>query len=221
MGKYSKLGMYLGNQKGTRVQLELSEIDDILGFPLPPAARNHTAWWTNDKNRVHAMDGWLGHGWKAKVNLETQQVSFVNPENIIHTKDKSECIKTYTPTKSSDFENEVLNVMSDFYSKELVTDQYPGLPKSSVMMSYDKEIIGYAQYLTMDSDKDMQSSKFSAISELVWLMEKTAALNKFLVFGNDRRVPEDWLKRYGHLVYDVDFFYYSHEDDRLERFIFE
>ncbi|MGM0771634.1 MAG: hypothetical protein ACQESU_08530 [Halobacteriota archaeon] len=50
---------------------------------------------------------------------------------------------------------------------------------------------------------------------------KTIALNKFMVFGNNRRVPDEWLKTYGHLVYDVDFFYYSHEDDRSERFIFE
>ncbi|WP_440951538.1 DUF7662 domain-containing protein [Methanococcoides sp. FTZ1] len=219
MGKYSELGTYLGNQKGTRVQLDLSEIESILGFPLPPAARNHPAWWTNDKDRIHAMDGWLGYGWKAKVNLETQRVSFINPENIIYTKDKSEDFKTSTPTKSHDFENKALDVMSDFYSKELVTGQYPGIPKSSGMMSHDKEIVGYAHYLTMDDDKDLPSAKFPVISEHVWLLEKAAALHKFLVFGNDRRVPEDWLKQYGHLVYDVDFFYYSHEDDRLERFI--
>ena len=33
--------------------------------------------------------------------------------------------------------------------------------------------------------------------------------NKFLVFGNDRRVPEEWLKRYGKLVKDVNFFFYD------------
>lgn len=66
------------------------------------------------------MDGWLGHGCKAKVNLETQQVSFVDPENITHTKDKFECIKKSTPTKSYDFKNEALNVMSDFIQKSLL-----------------------------------------------------------------------------------------------------
>lgn len=221
MGKYSKLGMYLGNQKGTRVQLTFSEIDDILGFSLPPAARNHPAWWTNDKNRIHAMDGWLGHGWKAKVNLELQQVSFINPGNSIYTKDKMGDIKTSAPINTYDFENKVRTVMSGFYSKELVTGQFPGVPKSFGMISHDKEIAGDAKYFTTDNDKTLPTAKFSVIAEHVWLLEKTAALHKFLVFGNDRRVPEEWLKRYGHLVYDVDFFFYSLEDDRLEKFVFE
>ncbi|AKB85516.1 hypothetical protein [Methanococcoides methylutens] len=220
MGKYSNLGMYLGNQNETRVQLNFSQIDEILEFPLPPAARNHPAWWTNDKDRTHAMDGWLGQGWKAKVDLEMQQVSFINPENILHAKARTGPIRS-TTTDAHDFQNQVLDVMSGFYSKELVTDQFPGIPTSIAMVSHDKEIVGYAQYITMDNDKTLPTTKFSIIAEHVWLLEKAAALHKFLVFGNDRRVPEEWLKKYGHLVYDVKFFFYSPEDDRLERFIFE
>lgn len=38
-------------------------------------------------------------------------------------------------------------------------------------------------------------------------MEKADSGIKFLVFGNDRRVPEEWLARYGHLAGDVQFFF--------------
>ena len=53
------------------------------------------------------------------------------------------------------------------------------------------------------------------IAEHVWLLEKTNAKRKFLVFGNDRRVPERWLEKYGNLVSDVSFYFLS-DDGQLE-----
>jgi hypothetical protein len=50
-------------------------------------------------------------------------------------------------------------------------------------------------------------AKFSVIAEHVWFLEKIDAKEKFLVFGNDRRVPEEWLRRYGKLVSSVQFYY--------------
>lgn len=50
-------------------------------------------------------------------------------------------------------------------------------------------------------------AKFATIAEYVWLLEKTNAEHKFLVFGNDRRVPEWWLERYGNLLNGVDFYF--------------
>ncbi|UGV39708.1 hypothetical protein J7W08_06065 [Methanococcoides orientis] len=219
MGKYSKLRMYLGDQNETRIQLTFSEIGEILGFPLPPAARNHPAWWTNDENRTHAMDGWLAQGWKAKVNFELQQVSFLNTGNTVSTKDKMGDIRTSATINASDFENKVRTVMSDFYSKELVTGQFPGFSKSFYMISDENEIVGDIKYFTMTNEGSLPPAEFSVIAEHVWLLEKTTALHKFLVFGNERRVPEEWLKIYGNLVHDVDFFFYNYEDDRLEKFV--
>jgi hypothetical protein len=59
-------------------------------------------------------------------------------------------------------------------------------------------------------------AKFSAIAEHVWLLEKTGAATAFLVFGNDRRVPEQWLERYGHLVVGVQFYFLSDEGELEE-----
>jgi hypothetical protein len=49
--------------------------------------------------------------------------------------------------------------------------------------------------------------KFSVIAEHVWLLEKTSAEKRFLVFGNDKRVPIEWLQRYGPLVHSVEFYF--------------
>ena len=45
-GVYQPLYKYLENRYATRVVLRLSEIEDILGFALPPSARTDQAWWT-------------------------------------------------------------------------------------------------------------------------------------------------------------------------------
>jgi len=49
------------------------------------------------------------------------------------------------------------------------------------------------------------------IAEHVWLLEKTNADHKFLVFGNDRRLPEEWLKRYSNLVEDVSLYFLTND----------
>jgi hypothetical protein len=55
------------------------------------------------------------------------------------------------------------------------------------------------------------------IAEYVWLLEKTAAERKFLAFGNERRVPEEWLRRFGILAIGVEFYFIGTPDvvDRL------
>jgi hypothetical protein len=54
------------------------------------------------------------------------------------------------------------------------------------------------------------------VDKHVWLLKKTGALAKFLVFGNDRQVPELWLKRFGKLVSGVTFYFLA-DDAKLEK----
>jgi len=39
------------------------------------------------------------------------------------------------------------------------------------------------------------------------MLEKIDASIKFLVFGNDKRVPQEWLKRYGKFAKSVRFYF--------------
>ncbi len=104
------------------------------------------------------------------------------------------------------FESYTRKVMSALYKTELVARK-GDLPEKFDLVSSDGKIVGDAKYYSLVRGKGIPPAKFSTIAEHVWLLEKTGAETKFLIFGNDRRVPEEWLKRHGHLVSDVRFYF--------------
>ncbi len=59
----------------------------------------------------------------------------------------------------------------------------------------------------MVKGRRLPPAKFSNIAEHVWMLETIDADVKFLVFGNDKRVPLEWIKRYGNMVKTVTFFF--------------
>jgi DNA topoisomerase IB len=81
------------------------------------------------------------------------------------------------------------------------------VPTRFEFVSPDQRIVGGAKYYTVVGGVGLPPAKFSIIAEQVWLLERTNAAVQFLVFGNDRSVPVQWLKRYGHLASQVEFFY--------------
>ncbi|MFQ5800635.1 MAG: hypothetical protein ACE5HH_02800, partial [Candidatus Hydrothermarchaeales archaeon] len=85
MGKYDQLAIHLSKLKndGTdMVTLSFQEIENILGFILPQSARDHSAWWGNNK-KGHSHAIWLDVGFKAyNANLSTERVTFVKESNI-------------------------------------------------------------------------------------------------------------------------------------------
>lgn len=59
-------------------------------------------------------------------------------------------------------------------------------------------------------------AKAAIISEAVWMLEKTEAAEPFLIFGKDRRIPQEWLRRYGNLLDPVKFYFFS-DDGNVEQ----
>ena len=185
----------------------MQEIQDIMGFPLPKSARKYRPWWANDKTHVQANDGWLNYGWKVK------EINFSN-ETIIFVKNKSfEDIKNNKPSiihediTPYEFEEIARIRLSKFFSTSLSPGKVDNIPKLFDLVSNDSSIVGDAKLLTMVRGSSIPPAKFSTIAEYVWLLEKTTAKKKFLVFGKDKRVPYEWLKRYGSLNGDVDFYF--------------
>lgn len=88
-------------------------------------------------------------------------------------------------------------------------------PKRFDMVSSDEKIIGDAKYLTLVHGTKLPPAKFMEIAGHLWLLEHVPAEHKFLVFGNQREVPEMWLKKYGKLVETVEF-YFLFNDGKLE-----
>jgi hypothetical protein len=115
---------------------------------------------------------------------------------------------TTTPRLSAaQFEEVARRVFSQYFGVPLNEGQVPGVPKLFDFVSPDGSIVGDAKYFTLVGGHRLPPAKFSIIAEHVWLLEKTGANHKFLVFGNDREVPVRWLARYSALVSSVRFFF--------------
>jgi hypothetical protein len=82
MSRYEPLGKYLSNRREAEWQAEFSDVEQILGFPLPNSARRYTAWWANQQGAGHSqVRGWRDVGWRtAAVDLGRESVRFERVE---------------------------------------------------------------------------------------------------------------------------------------------
>ena len=106
-----------------------------------------------------------------------------------------------------EFEELARKVMSQYFGVKLVEKKPRGFPKRFDMVSADGSVVGDAKFLTLVRRKKTPPAKMMEISGHVWLLEKVDTKNRFLVFGNQRRVPEMWLEKYGNLVRNVEFYF--------------
>lgn len=118
-------------------------------------------------------------------------------------------------SSAQEFEDFARTVMSNYYDKYLSPGQIPGVPKLFDFVSDDRKIVGDAKYYTLVRGRSAPPAKFATIAEHVWLLEKLDSVKRFLVFGNDRRVPEEWLRRYGSLIKDISFFFLNAKSGEL------
>ena len=118
-------------------------------------------------------------------------------------------IATSTPLAAIAFEGRAREVMTRHFGAELTPARLPGVPKTFDLVSRDHAIVGDATFFTLVAGERLPPAKFSIIAEHVWLLEHVICHTRFLVFGNDRRVPETWIKKYGHLVGSVEFYFLS------------
>ncbi len=88
-----------------------------------------------------------------------------------------------------------------------------GVTHSFDLVSADAGVVGDAKWF-----KDLQpipAAKLSVIAEYVWLLQNLDGAQRcFLVFGQDRAVPERWLSRFRPLLAGVEFRFL---DDSLTR----
>jgi hypothetical protein len=80
-GGYESLYMYLRDRYANRLVLTFREIEDLLGFPLPDAARIERDWWTvsTDRSPSPQSYSWTLAGRDVEVNLEAGTVVFERP----------------------------------------------------------------------------------------------------------------------------------------------
>ena len=204
MGKYSKLCAYLEKRKKHLIELTFDEIESILGLKLPASAQNSRSWWANDVTHVQARDGWLKAGYRTEaVNLQDNNLRFRKESSIdSQILSQKKAINEFTPNTFSLFAQ--VN-MSAYYNKELTSRKKEEWPKYFDLVSSDFQIVGDSKFISPGKKTYIQSSKLSAITEQVWLLEKIGAKIKFLVFAEEQ-VPRGWLNKYGMYNDQVQFF---------------
>lgn len=76
MTKYQTLSDHLAARAGDEWPASFSELESLLGFSLPKAARTGRAWWTNDPAKSHSR-AWAAHGWEVgDVDHAAERVVF-------------------------------------------------------------------------------------------------------------------------------------------------
>ena len=75
-------------------------------------------------------------------------------------------------------------------------------------VSEDGKCIGDAKYYK-NTPTGVPSAKLSTISEYVWLLQNTDSQRKFLIFGNEKKVPLMFLSRWGSLVKNIEFYFFD------------
>lgn len=109
----------------------------------------------------------------------------------------------------SEFLERARRAMSAELGVPLAPGEVAGVPQQFEMVSPDNQVIGDVCHLERVGAGSPQLTRFSMITERVWLLEKTGAPVAFLLFGGDQQMPVLWLKRYGILVSDIAFYFMS------------
>ena len=76
---YRALEAYLKGRYADTLVLTFGEIEDLLGFALPEAARRRVEWWTDDTvdgGESPQSHAWTHAGRTAKPNLFARTVTF-------------------------------------------------------------------------------------------------------------------------------------------------
>ncbi len=74
-GKYQRLYTHLSGLTMQEWRTTFREIESIIGFPLPPSARLHRPWWSNQsRGNGHSQAlAWGAAGWEtAEVDMDAE-----------------------------------------------------------------------------------------------------------------------------------------------------
>ena len=75
--KYAPLGAYLKSRGAAEVPMSFSEIEAVIGAPLPPKAVNHPAWWSNNTSNNTMTQIWLDAGFRTeRVDIGARRLTF-------------------------------------------------------------------------------------------------------------------------------------------------
>ncbi len=83
MSKYDPLKTYLERKGEAQIPMSFSEVEKVIGVSLPPSARMHRPWWSNNPSNSVITYAWLAAGYKTRaVNMEAEELIFERVDNL-------------------------------------------------------------------------------------------------------------------------------------------
>jgi len=77
VSKYDPLEDFLKDDDREFVRMGFSEIENVLGFELPPSSRKQRAWWSNNPTNNVMTRAWIDAGYEtANVDMEAEVLTF-------------------------------------------------------------------------------------------------------------------------------------------------
>jgi hypothetical protein len=77
MSKYQPLEKRLETIGKDFIPMTFAEIESVIDDDLPPSARKHRAWWSNNPSNSVITYAWLGAGYKTEnVDMEGESLVF-------------------------------------------------------------------------------------------------------------------------------------------------
>jgi hypothetical protein len=77
MSKYAPLGEYLKKKQAERVPMTFGDIERVTGVKLPPSARKHRPWWSNNPRNSVLTKIWLEAGYESEqVDMQGRKLVF-------------------------------------------------------------------------------------------------------------------------------------------------
>ena len=77
MSKYEPLKSFLKAASLTEVPMTFADIERVIGKSLPPVARNHRAWWSNNPSNSVITQAWLEAGFQTeRVDMAGERLVF-------------------------------------------------------------------------------------------------------------------------------------------------
>ncbi len=119
--------------------------------------------------------------------------------------------------RAKKFETEVRDFLSDktglhLMSKEVTFSSDANRKHSCDIVSQNNQVVGDAKYLR---NIPIPAAKYDNITAYIHFLQNIEAHTKFLVFGENKELPNRWLKRFENLAEGVEFYFYA--DSTLEK----
>ncbi len=81
--KYQPLENHLKIRGLGEIPITFEEIEAVIGAKLPPSARKHRPWWSNNPSNSVMTRSWLAAGYKtARVDLGSERLIFVRDDTL-------------------------------------------------------------------------------------------------------------------------------------------